>query len=187
MLSLDPKTISFGSAPLLELQNVTKGYPGVLALDDISLKIRSGETLAIAGANGAGKSTLVRLIAGVETPDRGKMTLQGRPLRLNGPRDAIDQGIHTIHQELHLAQHLSVAENIFLGRMPKTAAGLVDWLRLHGQAEALLEKLGVNMDIRQPVSSLRRSQAANRGDRKVLGTGMPGLDVGRTFGGARTP
>src|SRR3954466_11626543 len=107
--------VSMPEAPLLEVRNLRKRFPGVLALDGVGLVARAGEVLAVVGENGAGKSTLMKILAGVYQPDEGEIRLDGRPLRLEGVRDALARGIVLIHQELNLAGPLSVAANLFLG------------------------------------------------------------------------
>lgn len=104
------------TAPLLEVRDISKHFPGVQALDCVNLQLRGGEVLAIVGENGAGKSTLMRILAGVERPDGGTLLLDGQPVRFAGVRDALKRGISLIHQELNLAEKLSVSANLFLGR-----------------------------------------------------------------------
>ncbi|OAI48042.1 D-ribose transporter ATP-binding protein [Planctomycetaceae bacterium SCGC AG-212-F19] len=113
--------------PLLEAHGVSKRFPGVQALDGVSLSIQAGEVLALIGENGAGKSTLMKILAGIHTPDAGELRLDARPLRLGGVADALARGIVLIHQELNLADNLSVADNIFLGR-ERTRLGWLGWL-----------------------------------------------------------
>src|SRR5215469_6310514 len=103
---------------LLEVRNVSKAFPGVAALDDVSLQLRRGTVHALAGENGAGKSTLMKIIAGVCTPDAGELRLNGRSVRLLSPRQALECGIAMIHQELNLMASMTVAENIWIGREP---------------------------------------------------------------------
>ena len=102
----------------LELRGITKRYPGVLANDGVSLKVQPGEIHAVLGENGAGKSTLMKILAGIHQPDAGQLLLDGHPTVLKGPEDAIRRGIVLIHQELNLADNLSIAENLVLGREP---------------------------------------------------------------------
>ena len=122
---------SVGSAdPVLELQvtGVTKGYIGVQALKGVDLNVRRGSIHALAGQNGAGKSTLVKILSGAEAPDSGSIIFGGQPLHCRSPQDAQDAGIQTIYQELSLIPQLSVAENIFLGSLPRKAfPRIVDW------------------------------------------------------------
>src|SRR5438270_11448279 len=115
------------SPPLLEVRNLSKSFPGVRALDGVSVHAAAGEVLAVVGENGAGKSTLMKILAGVYQPDAGDILLDGRPVRLTGVRDALNHGIVLIHQELNLADNLSVAANLFLGR-ERVRGGPLGWL-----------------------------------------------------------
>ena len=105
---------------LLQVRSVSKRFPGVLALEDVSLSLAPGEVLAVVGENGAGKSTLMKILAGVQTPDAGEIILHGRHVEIDSVRAAQRLGIALIHQELNLADNLSVAANIFLGREPRS-------------------------------------------------------------------
>src|SRR4026209_1997486 len=104
---------------LLEVRNVSKRFPGVKALSDVSLHVNRGEVLAVIGENGAGKSTLMKILGGVQTPDEGQVLLEGRAVQIESVRKAIELGIALIHQELNLADNLDVGANIFLGREPR--------------------------------------------------------------------
>ena len=131
-------------APLIELRGITKAFPGVVALNDVDLTIRSSEVHALTGENGSGKSTLARVINGSVQPDAGTISVEGRRQQVKDPRAALRLGIVTISQELTLAPTLSVAENIFLGRLPRRA-GRVDWRRLRRQATEVLDRLDVHV------------------------------------------
>src|SRR5271170_5366802 len=109
---------------LIEIVNVSKSFPGVLALDQVCLRIRRGTVHALMGENGAGKSTLMKIIAGVLAPDTGEIRVNGRAVRFDSPRDALDAGIAMIYQELNLLPHMTVAENIWIGREPLRGMGL---------------------------------------------------------------
>jgi ribose transport system ATP-binding protein len=131
------------SSPLLEVRAVRKRFPGVLALDGVSLRLAAGEVLAVVGENGAGKSTLMKIVGGLYPPDDGEILLDGRPVRFSGVTDAMAAGISLIHQELNLAENLSVAANVFLGR--ERLAGRV-WLRdreMAAEAAGLLRRVGL--------------------------------------------
>jgi ABC-type sugar transport system ATPase subunit len=106
------------SEPLLRMEHITKRFPGVLALDDVSLEILPGETHGLLGENGAGKSTLLKILSGAYRPDAGSIMLGGKPLELKTPLDAQKHGIVTIYQEFNLIPTMTVAENMFLGREP---------------------------------------------------------------------
>ena len=110
--------------PVLQMRGISKTFPGVRALDHVSLDVRPGEVLALMGENGAGKSTLMKVLAGAHQPDGGEIFLGGKPATLDTPQKAMDLGIGIIYQELNLVPQLSVAENIFLGREPRGPAGL---------------------------------------------------------------
>ena len=146
-------------ADLLEVSGISKSYPGVAALADVTLRLRHGTVHALLGENGAGKSTLMRIIAGACTPDAGELRLEGRALRLGSPRQALEAGIAMIHQELNLLPSMSVAENIWIGREPVNALGLVRHRELHRRTRALLERLGVDLD---PQAELRTLPLAAR-------------------------
>ena len=138
----------------LEMRNMTKRFPGVLALDDVTLKLRKGEVLALLGENGAGKSTLIKILAGAFIPDEGEIYIEGNPVVLKSPTDALKFGVSVIYQELNYLNNLSIAENIFLGRIPKKISGQVNWKELKQKTKKLLEEVGLEYDPFTPVSSL---------------------------------
>jgi len=140
---------------LLEASGIAKSFPGVRALDGVNLTVRRGRLNALLGENGAGKSTLMNILAGVFPPDRGTVTLAGRPVSFRSPREAQDAGIAIIFQELNLVPELSLAENLFLGREPTTQFGLVDYTRMNADAAALFEELELEADPRTRVSRLK--------------------------------
>src|SRR5438270_10700871 len=109
-----------GEPPLLEMLGITKRFPGVVALQDVSLRLARGEVLALMGENGAGKSTLMKVLGGAYPPDEGEIFVDAKPVTLHGVKDAKRLGIALIHQELMLAPNLSIAGNIFLGNEPRT-------------------------------------------------------------------
>lgn len=131
--------------PLLEIGSISKAYGATQALDAVSLQIIPGEVHAIVGENGAGKSTLINILSGIIAPDSGELLLEGRPVVLATPEEAQRAGIATVHQELSLVDHLSVAENIFASRVP-ARFGLVQWRRLARDAKAVFGSLGIEMD-----------------------------------------
>jgi ABC-type sugar transport system ATPase subunit len=138
---------------LLDMRNVHKRYPGVHALKGISFSLREGELHALVGENGAGKSTLIKVLGGVVVPDEGELLVRGIPARWAGPGDAIRAGVGIIHQELSLAPHLSVAENIYLGREPRRGP-FVDRKRLRDDAARLVAGFGVDIDVKRPAGAL---------------------------------
>ncbi|CAB3791636.1 Ribose import ATP-binding protein RbsA [Pararobbsia alpina] len=131
-------------AEVLRLSNVTKRFPGVLALDGVSFELRRGEVHAVCGENGAGKSTLMKVISGQYLPDEGTIVYKGKECRFASSLEAQAAGIAIIHQELNLVPHLSVAENIFLAREPRRAI-FVDRARLRIDAQRCLDRLGVDI------------------------------------------
>ena len=139
--------------PLLRMEHITKRFPGVLALDDVSLEILPGEAHGLLGENGAGKSTLLKILSGAYQPDAGSITLAGKQLHLATPLDAQRQGIVTIYQEFNLIPTMSVAENMFLGREPGRGP-FVSWSRMRDETRAILERLDLHLDPMMPVSDL---------------------------------
>ncbi|WP_214321018.1 sugar ABC transporter ATP-binding protein [Nonomuraea sediminis] len=129
---------------MIKAEGLVKRFPGVVALDGADLELRPGEIHALVGENGAGKSTLVRTLAGIHSPDAGSMTVDGRPYRPGGAADGLAAGIQVVHQELALLPYLTVAENLFLKRLPRRA-GIVDRRRLRTDAAALLEQIGLDV------------------------------------------
>ncbi|ASR34990.1 D-xylose ABC transporter ATP-binding protein [Prauserella marina] len=142
------------SEPLLEVTGVDKSFPGVRALHDMRLDLRSGEVLALVGENGAGKSTLMKLLSGIHSADAGEFRLRGEPLSVSGPRQALELGISIIHQEFNLVPHLTVAQNIFIGREPRRWKLLLDERRLNAEAGELLDRLRLPLDPKAVVGTL---------------------------------
>jgi rhamnose transport system ATP-binding protein len=142
------------STPILELVGVSKRFGAVEALKNVSLALSAGEVHALVGENGAGKSTLVRILAGVHRPDAGTMKLDGQELVLRGPASARSHGIAVIHQHPNLFPDLEVAENVFIGHLPRGRFGGVDWRKLHSRAERLFASLGVAQKVNVPVRGL---------------------------------
>jgi D-xylose transport system ATP-binding protein len=144
-------------APLLQVRKVTKAFPGVRALDGVSLDLYAGEIHAVVGENGAGKSTLIKILAGVYTQDAGEISIAGRTCHFRDAGDSRDAGVAVVFQELSLVPELTVGENIFLGREP-SRFGIVQWAELYAEAEKLLRDLGLNIDPRTQVASLGTGQ-----------------------------
>ncbi|MFF6956807.1 ATP-binding cassette domain-containing protein [Streptomyces sp. NPDC008317] len=139
---------------VLEAVRVSKRFPGVVALDDVSFTLREGEIHALVGENGAGKSTLIKLLTGVYRPDDGELRLAGEPIAFHHPHEAQRAGISTIYQEVNLVPLMSVARNIFLGREPKNRFGLIDFPRMHRETAELLGGFGITADPRRPLHTL---------------------------------
>ena len=142
-----------GGAPVVEIRGVSKRFPGVQALEDVSLDIRPGEVHAVAGENGAGKSTLMKLLSQLERPSDGTIEVAGKPVRFRNPRHAQHLGIAMVHQEFALAPHLSVADNLALGR-EQTRAALIVRGSEKQRARELLERVGLDINPARRVSSL---------------------------------
>ncbi len=166
--------------PILRLSGVSKRFPGVLAVDGISLDVAPGEMLALAGENGAGKSSLIRLLAGIHRPDSGEMRLAGQIYAPQTPLDAIRAGVRVVHQEFNLLPALSVAENLLFEHLPRRRlgpiGGIVDRREMDRRAEALLARVGLDeIGPRTPVERLGIAQKqlveiarALSGDGRVL-------------------
>ncbi|MDN2659540.1 sugar ABC transporter ATP-binding protein [Neptunomonas sp. CHC150] len=144
---------------VLEVVNVRKEFPGVVALDDVQLKVRPGTVHALMGENGAGKSTLMKIIAGIYQPDQGEVRLHGKPLKLETPLMAQEAGIAMIHQELLLMNQMTVAENIWIRREPKNSFGLVDHDEMNRMTLELFERLNIQID---PEVEIGELTVANR-------------------------
>ncbi|WP_235615636.1 sugar ABC transporter ATP-binding protein [Brevibacillus reuszeri] len=136
------------------MQNISKSFPGVKALQNVDFSVSKGEVHCLIGANGAGKSTLMKILAGVYPKDEGEIYLQGEKIQISSPADSKRLGVITIHQELSLVEHLTVAENIYLGSYAQPRFGFVSWKRLRKQAQELINRLGIAIDVDTPVSEL---------------------------------
>ena len=144
--------------PILVMEAITKDFPGVRALDDVTLEVLPAEVHALVGENGAGKSTLMKILSGALSQDVGRLLIDGEPTRILSPQHAQALGISMIYQEFNLVPYLSVAENIFLGREPKLGFGLIDWGCMYSEAKIVLSRLGVDLDVRTPITQLSVAQ-----------------------------
>jgi ribose transport system ATP-binding protein len=142
------------AAPLLEMTGISKRFPGVIALDSVNLRVAPGEVVALVGENGAGKSTLMKILGGVHQPDAGEIRLDDRPVKIHNVNDAIRRGIAFIHQELNVLDNLDVAANVFLGREPKNAIGLIDRKKIHADTEPFIKRLGLQVSTRTRLDRL---------------------------------
>jgi ribose transport system ATP-binding protein len=145
---------------LLEVRGIRKHFPGVQALDGVSLHVEAGEVLAVVGENGAGKSTLMKILAGVHSPDQGEVLLDGKQVRFSGVADAQRRGIILIHQELNLAENLTVAGNLFLGR-ERVLGGFLGWLdqkSMDRESRRLLQRVGLDCQPGAIVDTLKPGQ-----------------------------
>ncbi|CDI12172.1 sugar ABC transporter ATP-binding protein [Agrobacterium pusense] len=143
---------------LLAIEGIRKEFPGVVALDDVRLRVRPGTVHALMGENGAGKSTLMKIIAGIYQPDAGEIRLRGLPVTLKSPLDALEQGVAMIHQELALMNSMTVAENIWIRREPKNRFGLIDHSNMAKMTEDLFSRLNIKLDPKAQVSELTVAQ-----------------------------
>jgi len=143
---------------ILKVENITKTFSGVTALNNVNLKLSGGKVTALIGENGAGKSTLLKIMAGIYTDYEGVITLKGQPTRFAAPKDAQDSGISIIHQELNLIPNLTVAQNIFLGRELINDLGFLDESNMNQKTKALLNRLKLAVKADEIVSSLKVGQ-----------------------------
>jgi ABC-type sugar transport system ATPase subunit len=143
---------------LLHAKGVGKSFVGNRVLADVDLEVSAGGVHAIVGENGAGKSTLIKILGGIHQPDAGEIIVDGVPLRLRSPRDALAAGIVVIHQELSLAPDLSAEENIFLGRFPRTAFGTIDRRAVRKRVSALFDQLDIGIEPDQRIGALSIAQ-----------------------------
>ncbi|MFJ8989228.1 sugar ABC transporter ATP-binding protein [Streptomyces sp. NPDC102279] len=139
---------------MLSVSGLSKTFPGVKALSHVDFTARAGEVHALIGENGAGKSTLIKVLTGVYQPDEGEVTYDGAPVRFAAPLQAQHAGISTIYQEVNLVPLMTVARNLFLGREPRNRLGLIDFRRMHREADTALRDLGLRVDVRRPLREL---------------------------------
>ncbi|HSD47011.1 MAG TPA: sugar ABC transporter ATP-binding protein [Pyrinomonadaceae bacterium] len=166
-MSTDP------TVPILEMAGVSKRFPGVVALDNVSLSVGAGEIVALIGENGAGKSTLMKILGGAIARDNGTVKLDGEPVEIRSPREASALGIEFIHQELSVLDNLDVAANIFLHREPTTAGflKLIDRKRIYREADVLIRKLGLDISSRTSLGQLAIAQQQLVEIARALGAG----------------
>ena len=140
----------------IRLENISKTYPGVKALDGVSISIRYGEVHALVGENGAGKSTLIKLLAGVEKPEiGGEFYINNSLLVINNPIDSIKQGISVIYQDISLFPNLSIAENICIGKLSKnTNRKIINWKQIRNIAKSALAEIDIKMDVNEKLENL---------------------------------
>ena len=146
------------NSPLLSMRGIGKRFPGVIALDKVSLDIGAGEVVALCGENGAGKSTMMKILGGVYQPDAGELFMDGTAVKINNVTDSMKLRVAFIHQELNVLDNLDVAANVFLGREPRNALGLIDFKKIHADTEPLLKRLGLDIPSRTPLEKLSIAQ-----------------------------
>ena len=139
------------------MNGIHKSFPGVKALQDVDLQLHSGEVLALMGENGAGKSTLIKILSGGHRVDSGEILIEGKPVQIHSPQDALRHGIGVIYQEFNLVPSLSVRENIFLGR-EKAVAGFFDRAYEQRRGSEIFRRLGYELDLNAPCRSLTVAQ-----------------------------
>lgn len=139
---------------ILTAEGINKSFGAAHVLKNAKFSLKRGEIHGLMGENGAGKSTLIKIISGDYSRDSGTITLDGKPVMFNSPKDAIDMGIRVIHQEINVVKPLSVAENIFLGNYPRKANGMVNWEKLYQQAQDVLDSLGEKISVKTKVGLL---------------------------------
>ncbi|MGF1625112.1 MAG: sugar ABC transporter ATP-binding protein [Alphaproteobacteria bacterium] len=157
-MAAEPMAAAGAGGPVLELSGISKSFPGVRALDDVSLDLRPGEVHALMGENGAGKSTLIKIMAGVYARDAGTIRIAGAPVEFSTPGEAIAAGIKVVFQEIALIPEFTVAENIFLEDHPVGRFGGIDWKEIRARARALFERVGFALDPDARVGRLPVSQ-----------------------------
>lgn len=139
---------------ILEMENINKAFPGVKALDDVSFKVRKGEVHALIGENGAGKSTLMKILNGNQKKDSGVIKFHGKEVEITSPNFARELGISIIFQEFNLIPLLSIAENIFLGRLYELGRKKIDWNKIHSKSKEILDRIGCTLDTHRLIESL---------------------------------
>lgn len=148
--------------PKIAVENLTKQFGRIVAVEDVSLQVRPGEVFALVGDNGAGKSTLMNILSGVHKPTSGQIYKDGRPVSFDNPSDARGTGIETVYQDLALMDDLDIAANIFMGQFPHTGFGplrFIDWGETNERAEQIMmEQLGRDLDIKTEVEFLSGGQ-----------------------------
>ena len=144
-------------AHLLEMRNISKSFPGVKALDKVSLTVRAGTVHALMGENGAGKSTLMKSLFGMYNPDEGEIFLEGQPIKFTTAKQALEQGVAMVHQELNQVRQASILDNIWLGRFPKKGF-FTDEVKAYNDTKKIFESLDINIDPRTKVEKLSVSE-----------------------------
>ena len=147
-----------GAPYLLEMMDIEKQFPGVKALDHAQLKLRAGTVHALMGENGAGKSTLMKCLFGIYSRDGGTVKMNGEPVTFTSPRDALDNGVAMVHQELNQVLRRNVMENVWLGRFPTTKLGTVDTKKMYAETKAVFEQLEIDVDPKQIIGELSVSK-----------------------------
>ena len=140
------------SKDIVKMSGITKSFPGVIALEDVDFSLRRGEIHALVGENGAGKSTLIKVLTGVEQPDKGAIELDGEFVQARSPQHSQELGISTVYQEVNLCTNISIAENIMLGHEPYRF-GSIQWQRMNDLAQQAINRLNIDVDVTQPLGN----------------------------------
>src|SRR5436309_3304036 len=143
---------------MLELRNITKTFPGVRALDDVSLTFRLGEIHALMGENGAGKSTAIKIMTGIYQTDAGEIRFNDEPVTLSDYRDSLARGIGIVHQELHVIADASVAQNIMIDKLITRGFGVIDWRAIYREAQKNMDRVGLDVPPDRLVRGLSAAQ-----------------------------
>jgi simple sugar transport system ATP-binding protein len=147
------EVIAMADTPdIVSMTGIAKFFPGVVALEDVDFSLREGEIRALMGENGAGKSTLIKVLTGVEHPDKGTIALDGKPVQVRSPQHSQELGISTVYQEVNLCTNISVAENIMLGREPRRF-GAINWHKMNERARQAIQRLGLDVDVTRPLGN----------------------------------
>ena len=137
---------------VVAMKDITKAFPGVMALENVDFSLRKGEIHALMGENGAGKSTLIKILTGVEQPDHGLIEVNGKAVQVHSPQHSQELGISTVYQEVNLCTNVSIAENIMLGHEPHRF-GSISWKRMNDKAREAIQRLGIEVDVTQPLGN----------------------------------
>lgn len=143
---------------IVEMKNITKEFPGVKALTDVDLDVRKGEVHALVGENGAGKSTIIKILMGVYTKTSGQIFIEGKKVDFKSPLQAQKYGLGAVYQDVNLAQHLSVAENFFMGKLPRTKSGFVDYKYMYDETKKVLDSIEVYVNPKAIIKTLSVAQ-----------------------------
>jgi len=150
--------IALNAQNLIEMIQISKGFPGVQALDKVDFALEPGQVHGLVGENGAGKSTLIKILMGAYRADSGKILLEGEPVEIRSPIESKRLGLSAVYQDVTLAPHLSVGENFFLGKLPRSLSGLVNWRQVYGITQEFLDELGITAPSRSLVRQLSPAQ-----------------------------
>lgn len=137
---------------IIQVRGISKSFPGVVALEDVDFSLRKGEIHALVGENGAGKSTLIKVLTGVEHPDKGAIELGGKAIQVRSPQHSQELGISTVYQEINLCTNISVAENVMLGHEPRRFNS-INWKKMNALAGQAIKRLGIDIDVTQPLGN----------------------------------